>query len=252
MKTEFHCHSCYSFDSSLDLNVILKRCIQLGINNIVICDHDIFGLSKDELRSFSDAAITVLKAIEFTSNEGIHIIGMGEEIKKIEMPAFHYSAINLIRILKQHEFFICLPHPTHSTGVIGNKSSDTHLIEFCMSAAHFVESNNLRYGKTDNLDFYLQKYPNLKTIVGSDAHRASEVGRFFTISSGINLKDSVHKTENILKVIYDMPIHKNDRSKRGKIYFFSRMLQTTKLYQFVLNLFPPKWRRNVRKFFRLI
>ncbi len=252
MKTEFHSHSHHSFDSRLEPRVIVSRCKSQQINNIVICDHDTFNLSEDESYLFVDAGIVVLKAIEFTTREGIHIIGMGEKIKKIEMPAYHYSAIDLIHVLQENRFFISLPHPSHSTGIIGNKNTDSDLIEFCMSRAHFIEANNFRYGKTFNIDAFLHLFPNLKMIAGSDAHRAAEVGRFSILTDGMEIKDNSCITESVLQTIYDLPIEIRDQASRSKYYFVLRKIKTSKLYQKILNYFPAKLRKNIKRFLRLI
>lgn len=174
MLVALHCHTQYSFDCQTSINDIVKVCRKKNVGCILISDHDVFGLTAEDFRKFEDEEIIVLSGIEFTTKEGIHIIGVHHQIKRFERERYFYSVVDLIGILKKNNAWIIIPHPTHSTGIFSANLSDKTL-DFCLENSHFIEKASSKYGKFD-VESVLKKYTKLRSIVSDDAHFYRDIG----------------------------------------------------------------------------
>jgi len=244
MKIETHCHSYHSFDSLAKIEDIITECKKKGIDALVLNDHDVCNINNSELRHFKNNNIVLIKAIEFTTFEGVHIIGIDDNIKELQVEPFFYKSIELVNQLLNINAWIILPHPNHETGIIGNQKILKEDSRYCLSKSHFIEKNNYRYGKFKDIEKILFKYKNLKPLVGSDAHKASDIGIFYN-------EIEVCK-EGIFKSLYEKEYKCVITKERGKLYFFKRNFKKTKLYQFFLNKFSAEFRLKVKKQLGLI
>ncbi|MDB4202989.1 PHP domain-containing protein [Planktomarina temperata] len=252
MKIEFHCHSRYSFDCSTDINSIILSCLNRDVKIICISDHDVFGLSQFELSNFELNGIKLLPAIEFTTSEGIHIIGISDEIKSIQRPKYHYSAMQLISVLLNIDAHIIIPHPYHKTGLIGNGRLLNSDINDCLEKAHFLEKNNRRYGRIISENFLVKKFSNLKEIVASDAHYAKDIGLFLSITDGLDHNDLKEmSTHSILNHIYENNLFLETHHEKSEFYFKFKKLKSNKIYQIALQIIPYWLRLKIKLFLRL-
>ena len=174
MLISTHCHSHYSFDCDVPIEKLVMACVDNKINSILITDHDVFGLTACDLKKFDDRNIVVLNAIEFTVQEGAHIIGVHPQIKKFEKSRCSYKAVELVSALKNAMGWVIIPHPSHQTGLLSSNLSNEDL-EYCLSNAHFIEKESSKYGKFD-IGRIVSKYNNLSVIVSDDAHMVSDIG----------------------------------------------------------------------------
>ena len=182
---ETHCHSHHSFDCNTAIESIIETCEKRDIKGIVICDHDTCGITPEEEALFIAKKITLFKAIEFTTKTDAHVIGVCPRIKELEQPRYHYELADLIDKLQAVGATIIIPHPNHGTGIVGNGKIDEVSIRKAFMAAHFVEKENFRYGKT-KIDFKKQ-YPHIAWIIGSDAHSSKNVGAFVNQVDGMKV-----------------------------------------------------------------
>ncbi|MCI8661599.1 MAG: PHP domain-containing protein [Lachnospiraceae bacterium] len=237
IRVESHCHTCYSIDSSLPIRKIVNQCKKQGINGIVICDHDVYGLTREDERMFESNKIQLMKGIEFTTSEGVHIIGVSDEIKKLEKERGSYSARRLVDRLSEENAVIIVPHPNHSTGVIGNTNIKEIDAKYVLLNASFIEQANYKYGNTKEMDDILKKYNHLVTMVGSDAHSAKNIGAFYNEIDTDEESLQIEKVKNFRKL---------KRKEHNWVYWKIKRIKTTKIYQFFLKLFPVSFRRYIK------
>jgi len=244
MKVETHSHSYLSFDSLAKIEDIITECKKKDIHALVLNDHDVCNISDEEFILFAKNNIKLIKAIEFTTFEGVHIIGVDNNIKILQNEPFFYKAKDLVNQLLKINAWIILPHPNHDTGIVGNKKILQEDSECCLSKAHFIEKNNYRYGQSKDIEEILFEYKNLKPLVGSDAHKASDIGVFYN--------EVEIYAEDIFKSLYENKYKCVVTRERGKLYFFKRKIKKTKIYQFFLNKFSAEFRTRIKKKLGLI
>lgn len=232
---ETHCHSHHSFDCNTAIEDIISTCKQRNIKGVVICDHDVCGITPDEERLFEKKGVKLFKAIEFTTKTDAHVIGISPEIKDLEMPRFHYELGELILKLQAIDATIIIPHPNHGTGIIGNGKIPSEIIDMAFKAAHFAEIENYRYGKTrTNLS---AKYPHLRLVIGSDAHSSKSVGSFV---------NSVNAIKGTLRSTLNQEIHHIKNAEHGRTYWLMKAVKRTSLYQMIINILPANVRRKIK------
>lgn len=236
IRIETHCHSHHSFDCNTSIEHIIETCKQREIDGIVICDHDVCDITPREEELFSKSGIRLFKAIEFTTKTDAHVIGISPRIKELQQPRFHYELDTLIDKLQKIKAVIVIPHPNHVTGIIGNGNISEDKINAAFSAAHLVEKDNFRYGKTI---WNQQKlYPQIKWVIGSDAHSAKNVGAF--VNEVAEFKD------DFLTTMLSGEIVCKKNEEHGRVYWIIKSIKRSTPYQLLLKLFPQELRRKVK------
>lgn len=236
VRIETHCHSYHSFDCNTSIEGIISACINRNINGIVICDHDVCDITKEEEALFKDSGIKLYKAIEFTTKTDAHIIGISPQIKDLQKPRFFYSVDDIIEKLQKIGAVIIIPHPNHATGIVGNGKISLHSIEMAFTAAHFVEKENFRYGKTSS--DIIRQFSDKVLLIGSDAHSSKNVGAF--VNEVNEIKSDFLATMQSSKIIHI----KNEEHNKG--YWIMRAIKKSAPYQFLLKCFPDDLRRNIK------
>lgn len=232
---ETHCHSHHSFDCNTAIGDIISTCEHRGIKGIVICDHDVCGITPDEERLFDEHGIKLFKAIEFTTKTDAHVIGISPSIKELEKPRFYYELGELIQRLQAIDATIIIPHPNHGTGIIGNGKIPSDIIDKAFKAAHFAEIENYRYGKTrTNLS---DKYTHLRFVIGSDAHSSKSVGSYV---------NRVNAIKESLRLTLDQEIQHVKNAEHGRSYWLMKTIKRTSLYQMIINIMPANVRREIK------
>lgn len=236
VNIETHCHSHHSFDCNTSIQSIIETCKVRDIKGIVICDHDVCGITEEEEALFDINGIKLFKAIEFTTQTDAHVIGVSMRIKELQQERFFYSLDELINKLQAMGAAIIIPHPNHGTGIVGNGNIPQESIEKAFFAAHFVEKENLRYGKTSS--DIIKKYADKVLLIGSDAHSAKHVGAF------VNRVASIE--EDFITTMQCCGLAGFKNEEHGKGYWIMRSIKKSNLYQFLLKLFPAELRRNIK------
>jgi histidinol phosphatase-like PHP family hydrolase len=242
MLVATHCHTYYSFDCDTAIDDLVESCIKKGIGCTLITDHDVFGLTKEDLKKFDDKNIFVLNAIEFTTSEGAHIIGIHPNIKKFEKERYFYKSCELVKIIQENNGWISIPHPTHQTGIMSVGLSDDEL-SYCLSTAHFIEEASSKYGEFDIKDM-LKKYKNLKPIVSDDAHRKEDVGIMLNKVTYENNSDN--KYQEILSSLYRQSNNIYDE-KSLLIRKYKKMIQSNTLYQLISKSMSKEFKNKIKK-----
>lgn len=173
MKLASHIHTLYSPDCDVEIDAIVNALSRKNFDACILCDHDVFGLRKNDELFFSEAGIKVFRGIEFTCKEGIHIIGVADNIKELERPPFYYEALQLCHLLKDFNALIIVPHPEHATGVLGGRLKKATIKEL-LDLADFFESKSFKYGGS-------KRYRNIPSIGGDDAHYVKDIGNVYNV-----------------------------------------------------------------------
>ena len=186
---------------------------------------------------FDDNGIKLFKAIEFTTSEGAHIIGISDHIEAFNWEKGKCTSRELVDILKKTGATIIIPHPDHATGIRGNgKISETD-IDYILSKSNYIEILNYKYGKTDSISEIKSKYPNLECLVGSDAHAMRDVGAVYNILNTNNIISISDK-----KVVEGYVYRKKNYGRKPII----RKIKSGVLYQVLLRLIPERLRRKIK------
>lgn len=244
IKLVSHCHTHHSFDSSMSIESLIDESLKFGVNCIVINDHDVFSVSEEELNLFKENNILVIKAIEFTTKEGVHVIGIDNLIEKLEKPAFHYTVIELLECLNSLGGQIVFPHPFHSTGIYGNSKVDDETFCKAIECANGFEVDNYRYGPTPR--FLIEKILNLNNsitkLIGSDAHKKGEVAAFVNVYETIELNDYIPNYTELFSI---QPKHLVLK-KRSNLYFKFKKFQKSSFYQSLIGMVGYNNRQKIK------
>ncbi len=178
---ETHCHSFYSHDSRMRIEEIIKKCKEHEINGIVVCDHDRYGITKEDEQAFADNNIRLFKAIEFTAREDVHIIGISDNIKKLEAPPKQYPVIDLADKINGIEGggVIIIPHPEAPVGLFNRHKVSRKNRDYVLRNAHFIEEDNWHSGHAKTVNDVLKRYSNLTRLWASDSHFPDDVGAYY-------------------------------------------------------------------------
>ena len=243
-----HCHTHHSFDSSMQVTSIISEAVKHNVNAIIINDHDVFSLSTIELKLFNENNIAVLPAIEFTTAEGVHVIGVHDEIKLIQSAPFYYSILGLIDALKKLSAKIIFPHPFHATGVYGNRKISDCIFESLIQNGDGVEVDNYRYGLTPAslMSKIIRINPEMIRLIGSDAHTKGEVAAFVNEYAHVTANDLLDVQSFIFT---KQPFHLKLK-RRSKLYFRFKKIQKTTAYQYFLNLVSARARARIKSIIR--
>ncbi len=234
---DMHTHSCRSADCDTTVEEIVRQGTKRGLTHIVVADHNRCGLSDAETAEARKAGIILLRAIEFTTEEGVHLIGIHPRIGDLEKPARHYPLRELAELLTRFGAILLIPHPSDPTGLTGNGSIPPETVHAVLSAAHFIETDNRNHGKTAGMAEIIARYPDLTPVVGSDAHSPNAVGAYRNIAFLSTMPGQEYETLRLLhgsSVFFDC-----DRSRWP---VFMRKLKKTAVCRRALRHLPPRFK----------
>jgi predicted metal-dependent phosphoesterase TrpH len=157
----FHVHTRRSFDSLLSPKTIYSRAREMGLDVLIVTDHNTVQGSLDLGRFANGISPMTITAAEYQSEKG-DIIGLflREEIRT-------RRSSEIIQQIRAQGGLVVLPHPFK-----GHKLDDELL-----RGVDLLETYNSRCSQTDNAkaaELCLQR--NLPFLAGADAHTSSELG----------------------------------------------------------------------------
>ena len=170
LKADFHIHSRYSFDSSNDLEAIIRRCQKTGINCVAIADH---GTAEGGLRLKEIAPFKVIVAEEILTPHG-EIMGM---FLKETVPT-NISIQEAIARIREQDGLVCVPHPFDIITRIGLGGT---IMEQIVDQIDIIEVFNARSPipcRSSRALAFANRH-NLVKSAGSDAHTISEIGKTY-------------------------------------------------------------------------
>ncbi|MBE9482829.1 MAG: PHP domain-containing protein [Chloroflexi bacterium] len=180
LKADLHIHTKYSMDCNTPLDNIIKRCLEIGINCIAICDH---GTAEGALKMQGIAPFPVIVAEEILTPHG-EIMGM---FLKETIPS-GLSVEQTISRIKAQGGLVCIPHPFD---IFRQSALSTKIIEEIVDQIDAIEVFNSRTILLQNLtqaQMFAQKYGIAKSA-GSDAHTVGEIGNAYVEMPEFNGKD---------------------------------------------------------------
>jgi len=219
---DYHIHSEYSHDCSLEFEEIIEISINNGLNKISITDHNNIDLYRNE--SYLCEDIRIMPGLEFTAEFEkcrIDFLFYGENLLETELrfDVLMNSAFN-------NDIILFIPHPFRNpTGLLYNYYNDQlreGIFNKCINTATGVEILN---GK-DNYRNMIKSIELINNplfqgqwLVGSDAHRESDIGKISNIShnskkyyriksaaKSMNMEDIINRfpsrNENYIKTHY--------------------------------------------------
>lgn len=167
VKTEFHCHTCYSKDSLVRIQDLLATCQAKGLQRVVVTDHNAIQGALEAKALDPDRFIV---GEEIMTQQG-ELIGIFlNELVPAGLPA-----LKTIQILREQGAFISVSHPfdTFREGHWGQ--ADLLEIVDIIDAIEVFNSRCLSPRFNQRAKAFSQHYQLLGTV-GSDAHTLREVG----------------------------------------------------------------------------
>jgi predicted metal-dependent phosphoesterase TrpH len=96
-KTDLHIHSCLSPCGDLDMSPrrIVKRCREIGLDIIALCDHNSAENAAPAVRLGKDLGVQVLPGMEINSREEVHTLAIFDTVDQaLAMQERIYGALN--------------------------------------------------------------------------------------------------------------------------------------------------------------
>lgn len=225
-----HIHTKYSHDCRTEIPELLERCKKIDVKYLLISDHDVYGLTDNDEKLFSDSGIIIIRAIEFTTIEKIHIIGVAKKIKTLEKPMGSYSALDIVVKVKSIGGQVIVPHPTHKTGLLGNNLEE-ELIKKVLAKADFIEAYSHKYGRA--------KFNYGKPVLyGDDAHTAVDVGNCYNriisdASGGLSGSKFLHRKtiKYYLRRIFQFTVSSSTYQKIRTKPGFNQIIKYVKIFK---------------------
>jgi len=178
----------------------------------------------------------------------VHVIGIGDAIDKLQAKMYHYSSVEIVKLLIENSYYVLLPHPSHATGVLGNHKISKEGQGFLIKNSHFIEKDNFRYGpsKSEHLSQIDEINPKIQCLIGSDAHSAKDTGAYLN-----EIDCSSENTSEIMTLLYEGEIAHIYNMRRSRGYFAWRRVKKSKVYQAIINILTPDTRRKIKNFLHL-
>lgn len=169
-RFDLHIHSKYSYDSSSNIDTIIKVAKRKGLSGVAITDHGTIqgGLVAKERNN--DDEFTVIVGSE-TKTEFGDILGL---FLKHEITSHKFTEV--CKEIKAQGALVILAHPYRKGRVVP---------EDLLKHIDYIEGFNARSPKSLNLSAQrLAERHKIPIVAGSDAHLPFEIGRGVTIIKG--------------------------------------------------------------------
>ena len=171
MKSDFHIHSKYSYDSVMEPSCILRLCKKMGYDVISITDHDSMTGSLEAKKHEKDFGIRVICGEERLTDAG-DIVGLD-----LNGGIKSKNWVDVFDEIKSQGAKSILVHPYRA-------HKNTEQLAF---RADLIEIWNSRSKPLDNIRaIELATRLGKPTVVGSDAHLYTEIGNVAMTMKGIS------------------------------------------------------------------
>jgi len=180
MKIDLHIHSNHSFDSQVDVEMLVKQAEASGLDAIAITDHD--TMSAVSLAKKLARKVTVIPGMEITTSaEGMHLIGLF--LKEVVASR---DIDDVITEIHEQGGLVLLPHPFRKgSGLMHirdeGRAIDGEKAARILSQVDLIEAFNYRCSPEALIDTdrFLDFYPDTAHTSGSDAHFEHEIGKAY-------------------------------------------------------------------------
>lgn len=185
LKADLHIHTKYSLDCQTPLEDIIKRCREVGVNCINVCDH---GTTEGAIEMQRIAPFPVIVSEEILTDKG-EIMGM---FLKETIPSFITVPEALARI-KEQGGLVCVPHPYDKLrpSAIGGQLLEE--IRESVDAVEIFNARDLLTRHARQAERFSRKY-EIPGTAGSDAHTIGEIGHAYVEMPEFNGKEEFLKS----------------------------------------------------------
>jgi predicted metal-dependent phosphoesterase TrpH len=172
-RMDLHVHSSSSGDNDADLEEVIERAVQRGLNGIAVTEHYSYAASEpvERLRQKFRGSIVLVRGVEFSAAEG-HCLVFGADTDRLDIR--HAPVREVVRRVTEAGGVVIPSHPYRSVNSLGDLVLDLEGIgglEGCNGAnLHAMNVRAIEIAARLRLPF----------TGGSDAHAASEVGSCYT------------------------------------------------------------------------
>jgi predicted metal-dependent phosphoesterase TrpH len=174
MKIDHHIHTIkYSPDSEIDPLLLVERAREIGLDGIVITEHD-YQWEADELAELAARAapLRVFSGAEISTREG-HFLVYG--LPSLDDAPAGIELSNLLETVRGHQAAIVAAHPFR-----WDQEFDQIVAEHgAVFDALELVSNNVSAATRAQTERLLRKHP-MGTTGSSDAHELDVLGCYFT------------------------------------------------------------------------
>jgi predicted metal-dependent phosphoesterase TrpH len=175
MKIDHHLHtSRHSPDSEIDPFELVEHALRIGLDGLVITEHD-YQWESDELAELADRAapLRVFSGAEISTREG-HFLVYGLPALDEVPPGI--ALAELLKVVRRNRAAIVAAHPFR-----WDQPFDTFVAEHgpAFDALEMV-SNNITKETRSKTEAVLHANPSMGATGSSDAHELHVVGCYFT------------------------------------------------------------------------
>jgi predicted metal-dependent phosphoesterase TrpH len=193
---DLHVHTIYSHDSVITPQALLKRAQKLGLDIVCITDHSIFddNIELETLKTISKKPL-IIRGVELATDNGeILIFGLKNDFWKKLMRGMEVlpPISKVIEAVNEFNGVAIWAHPFRNYNVI---HYNTEYSTF--KGINILEALNGRNDNRENSEAinYAKKH-NYKIAGGSDAHKASDIGKCLTL-----FKDTIKTEEEFIAAL---------------------------------------------------
>ena len=188
LKIDLHVHTCYSEDSLITLEELIKQLRRKGLDGAAITDHDTIEGAKKILKSNIDDLL-IIPGIE-VSTKGGHILG----INVMELIPSGLSVEETIERIHEAGGIAIAAHP--QTLLKDGLGLNHKILNLGLDAIEVVNSSVFPFLPLTYLAKKFAERYNIPQTAGSDSHMPETIGLAYTLIN--NDGDSV---DDIIKAI---------------------------------------------------
>ncbi|MFC5366160.1 CehA/McbA family metallohydrolase [Salinirubrum litoreum] len=169
VRIDPHVHSEGSYDASDPVELILEQAAEIGLDGVVITDHDAIHESLRAAELAADYGLVGIPGVEISTAAG-HLLAIGVD----EMPPHRAPFDETVQWVRSHGGVAVVPHPFQRSrhGVRKRRLTDCDAVEV-FNAWLFTGYKNRRARRFAET----RGYPG---VAASDAHSVPYVGRAYT------------------------------------------------------------------------
>ncbi len=200
VRIDPHVHSDGSYDGHEPVELILEHAADIGLDAVVITDHDVIDESIRAAKLADDYGLIGIPGVEISTQRG-HLLAIGVD----EMPPHRAPFAETVEWIREHGGVAIVPHPFQRTrhGVRKKYIEDCDAVEV-FNAWLFTGYKNRRARR------FAQQY-GYPQIAASDAHKLEYVGRAFTEIEIGDVSKNELTAEDVLAAIRDGSTSVNGR-----------------------------------------